>query len=148
VGVLNWYFDTSVFVAAAVGRHPHNGSALAALEEALGRKHTAYVSAHGLAEVYSVLTRTPFKPPLYPAEAWQIIEKMILPHIELVTLTPKEYQEVVRQCALSGWIGGKVHDAIHLRCAQKIRFDRLYTFNVRDFRAMAPDDLQSRIVAP
>ena len=91
-----------------------------------------------------MLTRTPFKPPVYPTEVWQIIETMILPHMELVTLTAKEYQEVVRQCARSGWIGGKVHDAVHLRCAQKAGFDRLYTFNVKDFRVLAPDDLHLR----
>jgi hypothetical protein len=52
--------------------------------------------------VYSVLTRTPFKPPLYPSETWQIIGEMILPYMELVTLTAKEYQEIVRQCAING----------------------------------------------
>ena len=36
------------------------------------RKHHGYIGADGLTEVYSVLTRTPFKPPLYPSEAWQV----------------------------------------------------------------------------
>jgi predicted nucleic acid-binding protein len=151
MGPVNWYFDTSVLVPAAVTRHPHNAPALAVLEELVSQKYRGYrgyISAHSLTEVYSVLTRTPFKPPLYPSEAWQIIEEMILPHMELVTLTPKEYQEVVRHCAISGWAGGKVHDAVHLRCAQKTNFDRLYTFNVKDFRALAPDDLRDRIAAP
>jgi len=74
MGLVNWYFDTSVLVPAAVTRHPHNAPALAVLEELLRRKHRGCISAHGLTEVYSVLTRTPFKPPLYPSEAWQIIE--------------------------------------------------------------------------
>jgi len=145
---MNWYFDTSVIVPAAVSQHPHHSQALSILEELVGRKRRGYISAHSLTEIYSVLTRTPFKPPIYPNEVWQIIEAMILPHMELVTLTAKEYQEVVRQCARSGWVGGKVHDAVHLRCAQKIRFNRLYTFNVRDFRALAPDDVRDRIAAP
>ena len=151
MGSVNWYFDTSVLVPAAVTRHPHNAPSLAMLEELVSRKHRGYrgyISAHSLTEVYSVLTRTPFKPPLYPSEAWQIIEEMILPHMELVTLTPKEYQEVVRHCAISGWAGGRVHDAVHLRCAQKAGFDLLYTFNVKDFRALAPDDLRDKIAAP
>src|SRR5258708_4107856 len=66
---------------AAANRHPHNAPALAVLEEMVSRKHRACISAHSLTEVYSVLTRTPFKPPLYSSEAWQIIEEMILPHI-------------------------------------------------------------------
>jgi predicted nucleic acid-binding protein len=148
MGPVNWYFDTSVLVAAAVTHHPHNAPALAVLEELVSRKHGGYLSAHSLAEVYSVLTRTPFKPPVYPSEAWQIIEQMILPHMELVTLTPKEYREVVRHCAVNGWVGGKVHDAVHLRCAQKVRCDRVYTFNVNDFRALAPPDLADKIAVP
>ena len=145
---MNWYFDTSVLVAAAVTHHPHHAPAVAVLEELVSRKHRGYLSGHSLTEVYSVLTRTPFKPPLYPSEAWQIIEEMILPHMELVTLTPREYREVVRHCAVSGWVGGKVHDAVHLRCAQKVGCDRIYTFNVRDFRTLSPPDLADRIAAP
>ena len=148
MGHVNWYFDSSVLVAAAVKRHPHNAPALAVLEELISRKHRGFISAHSLAEIYSVLTRTPFKPPLYPSEAWQIIEQMILPHLELITLTPAEYREVVRHCAVNGWAGGRVHDAIHLRCAQKAEGDRIYTFNVKDFRALAPANLADKVSAP
>jgi len=148
VGPVNWYFDTSVLVAAAVTRHPHNAPSLAVLEELISRKHHGFLSAHSLTEVYSVLTRTPFKPPLYPSEAWQIIEVMILPHMGLVTLTSKEYREVVRSCAVGGWASGRIHDAVHLRCAQKAECDRLYTFNVKDFRTLAPSGLADKIAMP
>ena len=145
---MNWYFDSSVLVSAAVHQHPHNASALEVLEELASGKHEGYTSAHSLTEVYSVLTRTPFKPPLYPNEAWQIIEAMILPHMELVTLAAKDYRELVRGCAGNGWSGGRVHDAVHLRCAQKSNCGRIYTFNVKDFRALAPAELQDKISAP
>jgi predicted nucleic acid-binding protein len=115
--------------------------ALAVLEELLRRKHRGFISPHGLTEIYSV-------PPLYPSEAWQIIEQMILPHLELITLTPKEYKEMVRHCAVSGWIGGRIHDTVHLRCAQKAECDRIYTFNVKDFRSLAPSTLEGKIAAP
>jgi predicted nucleic acid-binding protein len=36
---MNWYFDTSVLVSAAVTHHPHNASALAILEQMVSRKH-------------------------------------------------------------------------------------------------------------
>ncbi len=65
MGPVNWYFDISVLVPAAVTRHPHNAPALSVLEELLRRKHRGFISAHSLTEIYSVLTRTPFKPPLY-----------------------------------------------------------------------------------
>jgi predicted nucleic acid-binding protein len=64
MGLVNWYFDTSVLVPAAVTRYPHNAPDLAVLEELLRRMHRGCISAHGLTEVYSVLTRTPFKSPL------------------------------------------------------------------------------------
>ncbi len=95
-----------------------------------------------------MLTRTPFKPPLYPNEARRIIEEMMLPHMEMVALTSKEYREVVLRCAASGWAGGKVHDSIHLRCAQKAECDRVYTVNVKDFRALAPEGFADKIAAP
>jgi predicted nucleic acid-binding protein len=143
-----WYFETSVLVAAAVAGHPHNARALGVLEELVKRKHRGMTSAHSLTEVYSVLTRTPFQPPVYPSEAWQIIEQMILPHMELVTLTAKEYREVVLRCAASGWAGGKVHDSVHLRCAEKAECDRVYTFNLSDFRVLAPVGMADKIAAP
>jgi predicted nucleic acid-binding protein len=118
------------------------------LEDLISRKYHGYLSGHSLTEVYSVLTRTPFKPPLYPSEAWQILEEMILPHMELVILTSKEYREVVRHCAVNGWAGGRIHDAMHLRCAEKTRCDRIYTFNVRDFRTFAPSGMADKISAP
>ena len=145
---MNWFFDTSVLVAAAVTSHPHNAQALGTLEEMLRRKHRGFSSAHSLAEFYSVLTRTPFKPSIYPGEAWQIGETMILPHLELVTLTAEEYTEVVRICAAEAWAGGRVHDALHLRCAQKALCDRIYRFNVKDFRALATKKLENKINAP
>jgi hypothetical protein len=73
---------------------------------------------------------------------------MILPHMEQVTLNAKEYQEVVRHCAASGWAEGRIHDTVHLRCAQKAACDRIYMFNIKDFRVLAPSDLADKISAP
>ncbi|MBI3683635.1 MAG: PIN domain-containing protein [Acidobacteria bacterium] len=142
------YFDTSVLVAASVRGHPHHASAIHALEAMVTQGHHGYMSAHSLAEVYSVLTRTPFVPAVYPSEAWQILEVSILPHLEVVALSALEYKDLVRQCAADGQIGGRVYDCIHLHCAQKAECDRLYTFNVRDFQVLAPEGLRERICAP
>jgi predicted nucleic acid-binding protein len=111
-------------------------------------RNRGYVSAHGLAETYSVLTRTPFTPPLYPSEAWTILERSILPYFTVVPLDADEYQEVLREAAVRGWAGGRVYDLLHLKCAQKERCDRIYTFNVRHFREMAPASLRDKICSP
>jgi hypothetical protein len=123
MGPLNWYFDTSVLVPAAVTHHPHNAPSLAVLEELVRRKHRGYLSAHSLTEVYSVLTRTPFKPPLYPSES---------------------------AYGTGDSHGGRVSGSRSLLCRQWLgrRQGRVYTFNVKDFRALAPSDLADKIAAP
>lgn len=102
----------------------------------------------GLAEFYSVLTRAPFRPRVHPAEAGRFLENNLLPHLELVALSAEDYRDVLNACAAAGLIGGEVFDGLHLRAARKASCDRIYTFNVRDFRALASDDLQERITTP
>jgi predicted nucleic acid-binding protein len=141
------YFDTTILVAASVEGHLHHNQAIAALKLAQSGKMKNYTSGHGLSEAYSVLTRTPFRPAVYPAEAWKILHENILPYFQLVTITPQMYIETIRECADRGWIGGRVYDAIHLRCAREADCERIYTFNVRHFQQLAPD-LAQRIGAP
>ena len=143
-----WYFDTPVLVAASVTEHEHNFRAKSILNELQDDQHMGYMSAHSLTEVYSVLTRVPFTPRVYPADAMRAIEERILSRMTLVSLDETEYVEVVRRAAREGWIGGRIHDAIHVQCAAKSNCDRIYTFNLRDFRAIAPPDLAPRIPAP
>ncbi|MGC1418422.1 MAG: PIN domain-containing protein [Candidatus Acidiferrum sp.] len=141
------YFDTTVLVAGCVEPHPHYSQSIRALRSAREKKLEGHISGHALAEAYSVLTRTPFRPPIYPGLAWKILEEDILPYFEIVTITPRIYQETIRECAEKGWIGGRIHDAIHLRCAREADCERIYTFNVRHFQQLAPD-LAQRIGAP
>jgi len=142
------YFDTSLLVASVLKDHVHHAAASAAFERALDAKHRCYVAAQGLAEFYSVLTRLPAAPPVYPGEAWQIIETGILPHFTLVTLEPREYCEVLSESASQGWSGGRIYDALHLRAAQKAKCQRIYTFNLRHFRELAPSRWGENIVSP
>ena len=66
-----------------------------------------YIITHGLAEFYSVLTRAPFSPRVHPAEAGRFLEDNILPHFELVALSPHDYKAVLstarRQDSLAAW---------------------------------------------
>jgi predicted nucleic acid-binding protein len=141
------YFDTAVLVAASVGGHPHHSQSVLALESVMKKRFEGHVSGHGLSEVYAVLTRTPFSPAIYPEEAWKLLHANILPYFEIVTITPQMYRETIRECAENGWMGGRVYDALHLRCARKSDCERIFTFNVRHFQQLAPD-LTQRIGAP
>ena len=106
------------------------------------------MSQHSVAEVYAILTAAPLTPPIHPGEALRILEENLLPHLQIVALTPKDYREVIRELAATDWRSGKVYDALHLRCARKQPIDRLYTFNVRDFRALAGEDFREKVCAP
>jgi predicted nucleic acid-binding protein len=102
------YFDTAVLLAASVSDHPHHSQAIASL-----------------AEAYAVLTRTPFTPPIYPAEAWKLLSENVLPFFQIVALTPAMYRETIQEFSESGWIGGRIYDALHLHGAKKAGCDRI-----------------------
>lgn len=57
------------------------------------------------------------------------------------------YAGAMDACVGRGLGGGKVYDALLIECARISRADRIYTFNLRDFRRLAPD-LTDRISAP
>jgi predicted nucleic acid-binding protein len=57
------------------------------------------------------------------------------------------YLKAVDSCVRRSLAGGKVYDALLAECARKARCKRLYTFNVEDFRLIAPD-LAGVIVSP
>jgi predicted nucleic acid-binding protein len=141
------YFDTTVLVAASVAGHPHHPQALAALLSVRNKTVAGCVSGHALSELYAVLTRTPFTPPVYPLQAWKIISANVLPSFEIVALTSEMYRATIESCANHGWIGGRVYDTLHLACARQAACDRIYTFNVRHFQQLAPD-LADRVGAP
>lgn len=141
------YFDTNVLVAAVLASHPHHVAAEAALRKTHGRAIQGWISAHGLAELHAVLTRVPLTPPVYPGEAWQILEKDVFPHFEVISLSAGEYRQTLGSCAAAGWSGGRVYDALHIAAARQAKCEQIYTFNVRHFRELAAD-LADRIGAP
>lgn len=141
------YLDTNIVIADALETHSHHVSASSLLDEIGERSWTAVISAHGVSEIYSVLTRLPAHIRLSPAAAWQVIEDHILPHYEIIELSLAEYLSVVRDCSRRGLAGGLVYDALHMTAARKAGCERIYTNNVRHFRRIAPD-LHDRVCMP
>lgn len=68
--------------------------------------------------------------------------------MNLVALTAKESRSAIKDSALKGLTGGKIHDALHLTCAAKASCDFIYTFNLRDFRLIADESIRHRIRSP
>ena len=141
------FFDTSVLVAASEQAHPHYGQAWPALRRVTARKDHGFMSVHSIAEMYAVLTRLPVQPRIHPAEAARIITDNILLHFEMVPVGKKDYTEALRLVGNGGWSGAKIYDALLIGCAARSGAERIYTFNLMDFRQLAPN-LEEKICAP
>jgi predicted nucleic acid-binding protein len=141
------YLDTNVVVAGYVESHSQHQQAFKVVLDAYAGRLSGVVLAHGLAEVYSVMTRAPFEPRVSPGEAWQLLRDNVLERFEVVHLTTAEHADAIRTCGEAGWTGGRIHDVLHLKAARKAGCERIYTFDVRHFRQLAPD-LADIIMAP
>jgi len=141
------FCDTSVLVAASIRQHPHYVRARPVLEEVASGRVKGVMSTHSLAELYSALTLIPVLPRLQPSQVRDIIETNVRRHFEFVPLTSAMYEQAIALCVARGLPGAKVYDALLLECARQVAVDRIYTFNLQDFRRLAPD-LEARIAAP
>jgi predicted nucleic acid-binding protein len=141
------FVDTSVLVAACIRQHPHYERARPVLEAISGGKDDGLASAHSLAEMFSALTSVPVTPRILPAEARAIIATNVQRHFRLVDATVAMYERAMEACVGRGLGGGKVYDALLIECARISNAQRIYTFNLSDFRRLAPD-LSDRLAAP
>jgi len=103
---------------------------------------------HSIAEVFAALTRLPVQPRIHPVEAARIVIDNILPHFEVVSLGKEDYLEAMNTTASGGCIGAKIYDALLLRCASRSAAERIYMFNLGDYKQLAPAGLQEKICAP
>lgn len=141
------FCDTSVLVAACVRQHPHFAPARAVLDGVAAGRLSGAISVHSLAETFSALTSLPVLPRILPIEADRIIRTNLRPHFRGIAVTPDLYAKAIDACVRQSLGGGKVYDALLLECARKAACDRILTFNVGDFRRIAPD-LADRIATP
>lgn len=145
---MNVFFDTSVLVAASERSHPHHLQARTAVQRVVAGKDKGSISAHSIAEIYAALTRLPVQPRIHAMEAARIITENILPNFEVVPARKQDYVEALAVTAKGGWVGAKIYDALLLRCASSCGAERIYTFNLADFRKLASEELQRKICSP
>lgn len=103
---------------------------------------------HSIAEVFATLTRLPVQPRIHPVEAARIVSENLLPFFEVVSLSKQDYLDALNTMSSGGWSGAKVYDVLLLRCAVMCDVERIYTFNLGDFRQLAPAVLQEKICTP
>lgn len=142
------FLDTSVLVAASESCHPHHAQAMPVLQRVARGEDEGFIGVHSIAETYAALTRLPVQPRIHPSEAGRIIRENILQHFKLVSADEAEYLQALAAVQDHGWPGAKVYDALLLACAARSGAERIYTFNLGDFRGLAPAGLQARICAP
>jgi predicted nucleic acid-binding protein len=142
------FFDTTVLVAASEESHPHYAQARPALLRVATGQDKGFMGQHSIAELFAALTRLPVQPRIHPVEAARIVTDNILPHFAVVPIGKKDYLEALNTMAGGGWIGAKIYDVLLLRCAAKCAVERIYMFNLGDFRQLAPAGLQEIICAP
>jgi predicted nucleic acid-binding protein len=141
------YFDTNILVSALQPDHVHHGQSFTAFMRVQEGAIEGWFSGQGLTELYSVLTRAPWRIAVSPREILGVIEQSIVPIFNIVGVTKQSYFAAIASCANAGWKGGRVHDAVHIQAAAQAECDVIYTYDVEHFRSLAPG-WASRIRTP
>jgi len=99
-----------------------------------------------MAELYASLTG--MRPPhrFSPEQAMLILDQ-VQETMHCVTLTAEEIRDVAQRTAVLRLHGGIIYDALLMGCARKVDAKRIYTWNEKHFRMVAPD-LADRITTP
>jgi predicted nucleic acid-binding protein len=93
---------------------------------------------HTLAEVYAAMTALPVKPMLPPQQVILFVQE-VRDRMTLVSLDEREYFDTIQRTATAGFTSGRVYDALLLRCAAKVKAQTIYTWNLKHFKAIAPE---------
>jgi predicted nucleic acid-binding protein len=138
------FLDTSVLVAAFREDHPHHEPSFRRFETAaMNRSCCAF---HTIAEFYATMSALPVKPQISPEQALLFVEE-VRKRLTPVSLTAEEYHTTIQRSAQNGLIGGRIYDALLLRCAAKSKAQTIYTWNLKHFLLIAPE-LSGRIRTP
>ncbi len=134
--------DTSVLIASLDEDEPQHEASHRRLIVA-----TCHVYLHALAEAFSILTGGRRERRVDPSIAARLLQEAVLPHVHVVSLTPKDLSAAFAQCQSRGVRGGSVYDFLHLWAARKAGTETLVTLDLRHFQAIARTG-DPRIEAP
>jgi predicted nucleic acid-binding protein len=134
-------FDTSVLVAAFVVNHPRHSGCLLELQKVKTGQREGFIATHTLAETYSVLTRLPLKPPIFPKLAQQLIQEN-LDRFEVISLNSSDYQIVIAQMVNLNLPGGAIYDALIAQVALLAKVEQLITLNPNHFNRISQEIAQ------
>ncbi|MBO3460040.1 PIN domain-containing protein [Aetokthonos hydrillicola Thurmond2011] len=125
-------FDTSVLIAALWTNHPKHSGCTALVKKVKLGNLQGIICTHTLAELYSVLTRLPIKPPVSPKLAQQLINEN-LAEFEVISLSAQDYESVINKMVTLNLTGGAIYDALIAQIILKTEIDQLLTLNPNHF---------------
>jgi predicted nucleic acid-binding protein len=137
--VNSYLLDINCLVAAVCSWHEHHEATRREIERRHASGQKLALSAHSLAEAYSVLTRLPEPHRLSPDDALALIESN-WGETRLVALTASDYRVTLRRCRDAALGGGAVYDALIAACARKARVSTLVTWDVGGFERFLEDE--------
>ncbi len=135
----SYLLDTSCLVAAICSWHRHHEATRREIERRYTAGEELVLSAHSLAETFSVLTRLPEPHRLSPEDALALIEAN-WEETRLVALTAQDYIATLRRCRDASIGGGAVYDALIAACARKAHVATLVTWDVADFERFLEEE--------
>lgn len=136
------FLDTSVLVASLDADEDHH----AACDRVVAAGDNG-VYAHALAETFSILTGGRQGRRLGAAASARLIERSVLPYVQVQTLSAKDMTATLAECEARGVRGGAIYDWLHLAAARKAGAEVFVTLNLRDFRSLTRSG-DPRIEAP
>jgi predicted nucleic acid-binding protein len=92
------------------------------------------------------MTVLPVRPPIPPEQVMLFVGET-RDRLSLISLAEAEYVETIQGAGEIGLTGGRLYDALLLRCAEKAKAAVIYTWNLKHFRMIAPH-LTERIRTP
>lgn len=134
--------DTSVLVAGMVEQHVHHSETLPIIEGILKGRFKGLISAHSLAECYSVLTTLRDLPPMPPSQAREVVEKNLLEAFQVIGLSVEDYRRALRLVSEPGLRGAAIYDALILQAALRGKVSVIITWDKRDFTRLAGGEIR------
>ncbi|HEV7405632.1 MAG TPA: PIN domain-containing protein [Chthoniobacteraceae bacterium] len=122
--------DSSIIVAAVAQDEDHHSECLKLLH--IGN---CMARTHALSETFSTLTGGRLPERFGAAEVAQALQETVIPRIRVFDLTVAQLLGAMQEAELRGVRGGAIYDYLYLVSARLRNALRLFTLNVRHFRA-------------
>jgi predicted nucleic acid-binding protein len=123
------YLDTGILVRALLQSHPQHQECIALVSK------QAVSSCHSLAETFNTLTGFFKVPNDVAAEAIDSLSE----EMKFEPILEADYLKIIREAKQRGIQGGIIYDALHAEIARRWKADKIITYNMTNFRHVAPD---------